>query len=333
MAHVQDEQIDLDQKRRLRILQGIEAIRRAIGAGQNTSKTPSNLETFDPANRSLEYEYHLAMGYGAPRLLWAVLSRSLHALGVPSGTLCNGQYWNCARDLQVQQQGSWIANRGLMPSWRRMLNWIVDAFALHGRKKLSQGACSELLISRLILFGTWLSAQLAIEHDGRACMIVRRPKADKLSLGNDSWRSVCACLCLDQGSLREDSPQDETFKTSSPAQWRPSLLFFDTSALWDGVYDHRLLHEGAAWDHTATPGVYYQTSEVLLTSTPSHNTTLSWCRIRFADKLKTCNAICSFKRCHVWPEDEGSAWCCKLKLHRYCSCLRTDTDPLKGVYG
>ena len=50
-------------------MQGIEAVRRAVGAGEHTSKTPEDLESFDPANRSIDYEYHLAMGYGQPRLL------------------------------------------------------------------------------------------------------------------------------------------------------------------------------------------------------------------------------------------------------------------------
>lgn len=50
-------------------LQGIEAVRRVIGAGRNTAKTPKDLVNFDPANNDLEYDYHLALGYGEPRLL------------------------------------------------------------------------------------------------------------------------------------------------------------------------------------------------------------------------------------------------------------------------
>lgn len=50
--------------------QGIEAVRRVIGAGRHTAKTPKDLETFDPANRDIDWEYyHLALGYREPRML------------------------------------------------------------------------------------------------------------------------------------------------------------------------------------------------------------------------------------------------------------------------
>lgn len=51
------------------LLQGIEAVRRVIGAGRHTIKTPRDLLNFNPANRDLEWDYHLALGYGEPRLL------------------------------------------------------------------------------------------------------------------------------------------------------------------------------------------------------------------------------------------------------------------------
>lgn len=44
-------------------------MRRVIGAGRNTAKTPKDLLNFDPANDDVEYDYHLALGYGEPRLL------------------------------------------------------------------------------------------------------------------------------------------------------------------------------------------------------------------------------------------------------------------------
>jgi len=50
-------------------LQGIEALRRVIGAGHDTARTPKDLVSFDPASRDLDYEYHVALGYSQPRLL------------------------------------------------------------------------------------------------------------------------------------------------------------------------------------------------------------------------------------------------------------------------
>ena len=51
------------------IVQGIEAVRRVIGAGRNTARTPKDLESFDPQGRDIDFTEHILLGYFEPRLL------------------------------------------------------------------------------------------------------------------------------------------------------------------------------------------------------------------------------------------------------------------------
>ena len=50
-------------------MQGIEAVRRVIGAGRNTARTPKDLESFDPQGRDIDFTEHILLGYFEPRLL------------------------------------------------------------------------------------------------------------------------------------------------------------------------------------------------------------------------------------------------------------------------